>query len=165
MYSKRPEFSGERQSCYCSVYGCYNSSTDPELSFHGFPKDQKLQKVRKTCILIVVFPHLLSRMPWIDYIVTYFTFSLQVWTTRIKRDIHKNFRITTITKVCSAHFTETDFIHANSRSRRLKTGACPSVPPRRKEKQQQEIPVIMKSTKLEEDLKENCTQKNELSLK
>ena len=31
---------------YCCVYNCYNSSADNNLSFHKFPKDEKLVKER-----------------------------------------------------------------------------------------------------------------------
>lgn len=79
--------------------------------------------------------------------------NLQVWTTRIKRDIQKDFRITTSTKICSAHFMEADFVNPNTQSRRLKTGACPSVFQWKEATQPRESSVISKRAKLEEDLK------------
>lgn len=31
---------------YCAAFGCKNSSFDKSLSFHSFPRDEKLKKVR-----------------------------------------------------------------------------------------------------------------------
>ncbi|XP_031570274.1 uncharacterized protein LOC116304654, partial [Actinia tenebrosa] len=49
------------------------------------------------------------------------------WTSRIKRDPSKDFRITPSTKVCSSHFLDTDYKFLDSKSRRLKEEACPSI--------------------------------------
>ncbi|KAK2554191.1 hypothetical protein P5673_024550, partial [Acropora cervicornis] len=50
-----------------------------------------------------------------------------IWTSRIKRNPNKDFRITSSTKVCSTHFEDEDFKSSESCTRRLKEGACPSV--------------------------------------
>ena len=73
--------------------------------------------------------------------------NLKARATRIKRDIQKDSRITTSTKVCSAHFTEADFVIPNTKSRRLKTSACRSVLQWKQAMQPRE------SSELEEDLK------------
>lgn len=40
---------------YCCVFNCYNNSTNSDLSFHGFPKDPKLQKLSIHAIFIQLF--------------------------------------------------------------------------------------------------------------
>ena len=50
------------------------------------------------------------------------------WIVKIRRDVGKNFKITMHSKVCSAHFIESDFrpiLHPKKRL--LKVGAIPSV--------------------------------------
>ena len=75
----------------------------------------------------------------------------QIWTSRIKRDPKEDFKITSSTKVCSDHFEDEGFTFVNSRSRRLKTGACPSVFSWTRPKNQRTLPAKM--AQLEEERK------------
>ena len=75
----------------------------------------------------------------------------QIWTSRIKRDPKKDFKITSSTKVCPDHFEDEDFIFVNSRSRRMKTEACPSVFSWTRPKNQRTLPAKM--VQLEEERK------------
>jgi len=54
-------------------------------------------------------------------------FLFKVWISRIKRDPKKDFKVSAYTKVCSEHFRREDFVCFDTKSRRLKAGACPSL--------------------------------------
>ena len=72
-----------------------------------------------------------------------------MWTSRIKRDPTKDFKITPSSKVCSAHFLEEDYKFINSHNKRLKDDACPSVFSWTKKVQERALPA--KRAKLDEE--------------
>ena len=71
------------------------------------------------------------------FVIVIFCFT----TSRIKRNPNKDFRITSSTKVCSTHFEDEDFKSSESRTRRLKEGACSSVFSWSKPKTERSFPV------------------------
>ena len=96
---------------YCCVYDCKNNS------FHGFPKDKKLVKVRNIATInlnvsasqtIPQFVYSVRSASSIMYFI--FVVAFKVWITRIKRDPKKDFKVTESMKVCSEHFTPEDFM-------------------------------------------------------
>lgn len=87
----------------------------------------------------------------------------KVWISRIKRDPKKDFKVTTHTKVCSEHFQKDDFVCFDTKSRRLKSGSCPSVFSWTKATPERLLPVKKKqleelNTILESELTETASE-------
>ena len=113
---------------YCCVPLCTNwSLNDPSLSFHCFPSADRCPDDRRA------------------------------WVRAIRRDIGKAFKITSNTRVCSAHFRSEDFVlseyagtsaEPTCNRRRLSLSANPSVfewsqeaPPKRKAPRERQDPL------------------------
>ena len=63
----------------------------------------------------------------LDQLLKQLPFRFKVWISRIKRDRKKDFKVSVYTKVCSEHFRREDFVCFDTKSRRLKAGACQSI--------------------------------------
>lgn len=77
-------------------------------------------------------------------------FILQICITKIKRDPNKDFKTSKHTKVCSAHFSDEDFISLHSQKRRLENDALPSA--RTKEVKTRSFPDKLAKNKQQEEL-------------
>ena len=104
---------------YCCVLDCKNNSTVRDFSFHGFPKDKKLIKVRNSLLSSSRTITSCVCVCSVCSVLFFFRCCFKVWISRIRRDPKKDFRVTKSTKVCSEHFTLKDFISTSGQKKRL----------------------------------------------